>query len=63
MKNRKVTSFRFAFSEQATVVSYCPKKGKHVLLMSTMHKCAVLSTREDRKPQMALDYNETKGGG
>lgn len=30
--------------------------------MRTMHKDAVLSTREDRKPQMVLDYNETKGG-
>ncbi|XP_051982284.1 piggyBac transposable element-derived protein 4-like [Xyrauchen texanus] len=62
MKNRKVTSSMFAFTEKATVVSYCPKKGKNVLLMSTMHKDAVLSTREDRKPQMVLDYNETKGG-
>ncbi|KAK1895766.1 PiggyBac transposable element-derived protein 4, partial [Dissostichus eleginoides] len=47
---------------RATVISYCPKKGKNVLLMSTMHKDAVLSTREDRKPQMVLDYNGTKGG-
>ncbi|XP_039550046.1 piggyBac transposable element-derived protein 4-like, partial [Pimephales promelas] len=62
MKNRKVTSSMFAFTEKATVVSYCPKKGKNVLLMSTMHKDAVLSDREDRKPQMVLDYNETKGG-
>ena len=30
--------------------------------MSIMHKDAVLSTREDRKPQMVLDYNKTKGG-
>ncbi|RXN03278.1 piggyBac transposable element-derived 4-like protein [Labeo rohita] len=61
MKNRKVTSSVFAFTEKATVVSYCPKKGKNVLPMSTMHKDADLSAREDRKPQMALDYNETKG--
>ena len=49
------------FTDRATVVSYCPKKGKIVLLMSTMHKDAALSTREDRKPQMVLDY-KTKGG-
>lgn len=30
--------------------------------MSTMHKDAVLSTGEDGKPQMVLDYNEIKGG-
>lgn len=47
MKNRKVTSSMFAFTEKATVVSYCPKKGKNVLLMSTMHKDDILSTRED----------------
>lgn len=62
MKNTAVTSSMFAFTDRATVVSYCPKKGKNVLLMSTMHKDAVLSTREDRKPQMVLDYNKTKGG-
>ncbi|GLD56452.1 piggyBac transposable element-derived protein 4-like protein [Lates japonicus] len=50
-------------TSQATVVSYCPKKGKNVLLMSTMHRDAVLSTREDRKPQMAWDYNEREGRG
>ncbi|XP_026164326.1 piggyBac transposable element-derived protein 4-like [Mastacembelus armatus] len=63
MKNRKVTSSMFVFTDKATVVSYCPKKGKKVLLMSTMHKDAVLSTREDRKPQMFLDYNKTRGRG
>ncbi|KAK0141262.1 hypothetical protein N1851_021704 [Merluccius polli] len=62
MKKRKVTSLMFAFTDRATVVSYCPKKGKNVLLMSTMHKDDVMSTRKDRKPQMVLEYNKTKGG-
>ncbi len=62
VKNREVTSSVFAFTDKATVVSYCPKKGKNVLLLSTMHKDAALSSREDKKPQMVLDYNETKGG-
>ncbi|KAF3847689.1 hypothetical protein F7725_020717 [Dissostichus mawsoni] len=30
--------------------------------MSTLHKDAAVSTREDRKPQMILDYNSNKGG-
>ena len=30
--------------------------------MSTMHKDASLSAREDIKPQIILDYNSTKGG-
>ncbi|XP_051574823.1 piggyBac transposable element-derived protein 4-like [Myxocyprinus asiaticus] len=46
MKNRKVKPSVFAFTGRATVISYCPKKGKNVLLMSTMHKDAVLSTRQ-----------------
>ncbi|KAL7839393.1 hypothetical protein SRHO_G00260510 [Serrasalmus rhombeus] len=61
-KNRKVTSSVFAFTDKATLVSYCPKKGKNVLLLNTMRKDAALSSREDKKPQIVLDYNETKGG-
>ncbi|KAK2906236.1 hypothetical protein Q8A73_010179 [Channa argus] len=30
--------------------------------MSTMHTDAFLSTREDKKPRMILDYNSTKEG-
>lgn len=30
--------------------------------MTTMHKTATISEREDRKPKMILDYNNTKGG-
>ncbi|KAK6320045.1 hypothetical protein J4Q44_G00091520 [Coregonus suidteri] len=62
MQGRTVHSSKFAFSENATVVSYCPKKNKNVLVMSTMHKDASLSAREDIKPQIILDYNSTKGG-
>ncbi|XP_072513072.1 polymeric immunoglobulin receptor-like [Salminus brasiliensis] len=35
---------------------------KNVLVMSTMHKDTSLSTREDMKLQMILEYNSTKGG-
>ena len=61
-KGRLLHSSIFAFTEKATVVSYCPKRNKNVLVMSTMHRDASLSTREDMKPQMILDYNSTKGG-
>ncbi|KAJ4938375.1 hypothetical protein JOQ06_002995 [Pogonophryne albipinna] len=30
--------------------------------MSTLHKDAAVSTRDDRKPQMILDYNSNNGG-
>ncbi|KAI3351310.1 hypothetical protein L3Q82_005847 [Scortum barcoo] len=62
MQGRPLHSSIFVFTEKATVVSYCPKRNKNVLVMSTMHTEASLSTREDMKPQMILDYNSTKGG-
>lgn len=62
MQGRPLHSSIFVFTEKAAVVSYCPKRNKNVLVMSTMHTDASLSTREDMKPQMILDYNSTKGG-
>lgn len=35
MKNRKVTFSVFAFTDRASIISYCPKKGENILLMST----------------------------
>ena len=32
-----------------------------VVLMSTLHKNAEISAREDQKPSIILDYNATKG--
>ncbi|XP_027874871.1 piggyBac transposable element-derived protein 4-like [Xiphophorus couchianus] len=61
-KNRDPHSSMFAFTDNTALVSYCPKKGKNVVLMSTLHKNAEISTREDHKPTMILDYNATKGG-
>lgn len=60
-KKVEVHSSRFIFTKDATVVSYIPKKNKVVLLMSTMHHTANISIREDKKPQIILDYNATKG--
>ncbi|KAL3973475.1 HMG box transcription factor 1 [Sarotherodon galilaeus] len=62
MQGRSLHSSIFVLTEKATVVSYCPKKNKNVLVMSAMHTDASLSIREDKKPQMILDYNSTKGG-
>ncbi|XP_056108635.1 piggyBac transposable element-derived protein 4-like [Rhinichthys klamathensis goyatoka] len=60
--NRDLFSTKFAFTDTHALVSYCPKKRKNVLLMSTLHKDACVSTREDRKPEAILYYNENKGG-
>ncbi|KAI3360592.1 hypothetical protein L3Q82_002454 [Scortum barcoo] len=62
IKNRAPQSSMFAFADTTALVSYCPKKGKNVVLMSTLHKNAETSTREDQKPSMILDYIATKGG-
>ncbi|XP_070993089.1 uncharacterized protein [Oncorhynchus clarkii lewisi] len=35
---------------------------KNVLLMTTLHRDAAVSTREDKKPNAVLDYNTNKGG-
>lgn len=61
-RGRAKFSSLFAFTETHTIVSYCPRKNKNVLLMSTVHEDAAVSEREDRKPEIILSYNRTKGG-
>ncbi|XP_037552794.1 piggyBac transposable element-derived protein 4-like, partial [Nematolebias whitei] len=62
VKDRAPLSSKFAFTETTSVVSYCPKKNRSVVLMSTLHKDAAVSTRSDKKPEIILDYNKNKGG-
>lgn len=59
--NKEVHSSNFYFTENTTLVSYIPKKNKNVILMSTFHKSKEISNRDDKKPQIILDYNSTKG--
>nr|XP_047127654.1 uncharacterized protein LOC124808547 [Hydra vulgaris] len=61
-RTREVYSSVFGHQEQLTLVSYVPKKGKSVILLSSNHRDAELSNRFDKKPQTNLDYNSTKGG-
>lgn len=61
MRDRAAFSSLFAFTETHSLVSYCPKRHKNVLLMSICHKDAKISDREDRKPEVILDYNRCKG--
>ncbi|XP_029995668.1 piggyBac transposable element-derived protein 4-like isoform X2 [Sphaeramia orbicularis] len=62
VKDRAPLSSKFAFTDTTTVVSYCPKKTKNVILMSTLHKDAAVSSGSDKKPTIILDYNKNKGG-
>ncbi|XP_024151020.1 piggyBac transposable element-derived protein 4-like [Oryzias melastigma] len=61
-RGRQALSSQFAFTDTHTLVSYVPKKNKIVILMSTVHKDAAVSTTEDRKPLMIQDYNKNKVG-
>ncbi|XP_053175982.1 piggyBac transposable element-derived protein 4-like [Scomber japonicus] len=61
-RERAKFSSQFVFTDTHVLVSYCPKKRKNVLLMSTLHRDTAVSTAEDKKPQIILDYNRNKGG-
>lgn len=61
-KGRSSLSSQFAFQKGCTLVSYIPKKGKNVVLMSSLHDQGdVDHSRDDKKPAMILDYNHGKG--
>ncbi|KAK7140748.1 hypothetical protein R3I94_013126 [Phoxinus phoxinus] len=60
-KGRACFSSMFGFTETHSLVSYCPKKGETVLLLSTLHRDASVSSRDDKKPTIILDYNKSKG--
>uniref|UniRef100_A0A8C1HMV5 PiggyBac transposable element-derived protein domain-containing protein n=1 Tax=Cyprinus carpio carpio TaxID=630221 RepID=A0A8C1HMV5_CYPCA len=62
MKDRARLSSMFAFTDTHTLVSYCPRKNKNVLLMSTFHRDAKVSDKDHKKPEIILHYNQTKGG-
>ncbi|KAK0148844.1 PiggyBac transposable element-derived protein 4 [Merluccius polli] len=55
-------SSKFVFTETHALVSYHPKKMKNVLLMSTLHRDAAVSNRDEKKPMIIQDYNHNKGG-
>ncbi|XP_071200510.1 piggyBac transposable element-derived protein 4-like [Salvelinus alpinus] len=61
-RGRETFSSKFAFTPTTTLVSYLPKRYKNVVDLSTLHKMAEISDREDRKPVIILDYNHNKGG-
>ncbi|KAL7369937.1 hypothetical protein ABVT39_013632 [Epinephelus coioides] len=62
VKDRRCFTSKFVFTDTHALVSYCPKKRKNALLISTLHRDAAVSRREDKKSQMILDYNSNKGG-
>ncbi|XP_030745484.1 piggyBac transposable element-derived protein 3-like [Sitophilus oryzae] len=60
-RNRQVGSSIFGFSASNTIVSYVPKKGKGVILLSSMHHSFSIN-QDTLKPEIIHFYNETKSG-
>ncbi|XP_019736039.1 LOW QUALITY PROTEIN: piggyBac transposable element-derived protein 4-like [Hippocampus comes] len=58
---RQPLSSIFCFTRDMALVSYVPKKGKNVLLLSTVHKKPKVEAGGKRKPEIVLDYNKCKG--
>ncbi|KAJ4425533.1 hypothetical protein ANN_27727 [Periplaneta americana] len=60
MNKKEIHSSSFYFTNDTTAVNCVPKKNKNVMLMSTLHHDNEVSNRNDKKPQMILDYNASK---
>nr|CAI5839665.1 unnamed protein product [Callosobruchus analis] len=63
-KERQICSTVFGFLEDCSLLSYCPKKNKCVLVISSLHMDGRLDEEsgEDKKPEMITFYNRTKIG-
>ncbi|XP_070992443.1 piggyBac transposable element-derived protein 4-like [Oncorhynchus clarkii lewisi] len=61
-RNRPIDSSKFVFMADISLVSYVPKKGKNVVLMSTLHRDGRICGQEHQKTEIIMDYNATKGG-
>jgi hypothetical protein len=63
-KKKPVASCLFGFKDNSTLVSYVPRKGKVVLLLSTMHHDKKIdeATGVARKLEIISFYNTTKEG-
>ena len=57
---REPSTTKFYFNGKLSVVSYCPKRNKVVLLLSTQHHDNAID-KHSKKPDMIECYNSTKG--
>ena len=60
-RQREEKSSIFGFTDSTTLVSYVPKKGKSVVLLSTMHSDNKICDDEE-KTDIVTFYNSTKQG-
>ena len=62
-KKRTPYTTLFGFKKEAMILSYCPKKGKVVTLLSTMHSQPDIdNSTKELKPEVIRCYNSTKFG-
>lgn len=62
-KNRPVYDSIFGFTKNETLVSYVPKKGKTVVVVSSLHVSSNdIDETIQKKPEIILHYNNTKSG-
>jgi len=61
-RQRATSSSIFGFQQDTTLVSYVPKRGKAVILLSSLHHDNECAQDETKKPQIILDYNQMKSG-
>ena len=57
---REPSTSKFYFNGKLSVTSYCPKKNKVVLLLSSQHHDKAID-KDSKKPDMIECYNSTKG--
>ncbi|GBP69487.1 PiggyBac transposable element-derived protein 4 [Eumeta japonica] len=55
-KGLKVYSTVFGYKQKETLLSYCPKKDKTVLLLSTMHNDGVIYETSEKNFQKSLNF-------
>ena len=62
VRQRLEHSSIFCFDGLLTLVSYVPKKGRQVTLLSSMHHDTTVNEEAHKKPEIISYYNKTKGG-
>ena len=60
-RKRPLHSTMFGFNGQKTIASYVPKKNRCVVMLSTLHHNKATDPNMENKPEIILDYNNTKG--
>ena len=61
-RSREEKSSIFAFQQKIHSCVICAKNNKAVLLLSTMHNSISVTDDDEKKPEINIFYNETKGG-